>query len=61
MEVALGMPFLTLASADLRFAEKELVWGSYTVAEVPWEKEKKTAHGSKSKSLCGSILVDDRI
>lgn len=26
----LGMPFLTLSSADRRFAERELVWRTYT-------------------------------
>ena len=31
MEVVLGMLFLTLSDADIRFAEKELVWRSYTM------------------------------
>lgn len=26
MEVVLGMPFLTLSSADIRVAERELAW-----------------------------------
>ena len=28
------MPFLTLSNADIQFAEKELTWRSYTVAEA---------------------------
>ena len=34
VEVVLGMPFLTLSNADIQFAEKELTWRSYTVAEA---------------------------
>lgn len=34
MEVVLGMPFLTLGNANLRFGEKELVWRSDTAAEA---------------------------
>ena len=38
--VVLGMPFLTLSSANIRFAEKKLVWGTYTAAEAlpSWSK-----------------------
>ena len=32
MEVVLGMPFLTLSTAEIRFAERELVWRTYTAA-----------------------------
>lgn len=28
------MPFLTLSNADIRFAERELTWRTYTVAEA---------------------------
>ena len=28
------MPFLTLSNADIKFAQKELTWRSYTVAEA---------------------------
>ena len=28
------MPFLTLNNANIRFAEKELTWRSYTAAEA---------------------------
>ena len=28
------MHFLTLSNTDIQFTEKELVWGSYTVAEA---------------------------
>ena len=34
MEVILGMPFLALSNADIQFAEKELTWRFYTVAEA---------------------------
>lgn len=34
MEVVLGMPFLTLSNADIRFAERELVWRSYTAEKA---------------------------
>ena len=34
LEVVLGMPFLTLSKADVRFAERELVWRTYTAAEA---------------------------
>ena len=34
MEVVLGMPFLILSDVDIRFAEKELAWRSYTTAEA---------------------------
>ena len=39
-EVVLGMLFLTLSSADIRFAEKELIWRTYTAAEAlsSWSK-----------------------
>ena len=33
-KVVLGMPFLTLSSADIRFAERELVWRTYMAAEA---------------------------
>ena len=34
------MPFLTLSNADIRFAEKELVWRTYTAVEAlpSWSK-----------------------
>ena len=34
IEVVLGMPFLTLSNADIKFAQKELTWRSYTTAEA---------------------------
>ena len=34
MEVVLEMLFLTRSDADIRFAEKELVWNRYTTAEA---------------------------
>ena len=34
LEVVLGMLFLTLSKADIRFAERELVWRTYTAAEA---------------------------
>ena len=34
MDVVLGMPFLTLSNADIRFAEGELTWRTYTPAEA---------------------------
>ena len=34
MEVVLGMPFFTLSDVDIRFAEKELTWRSYTTVEA---------------------------
>ena len=33
-EVVLNMPFLTFSNADIQFVEKELIWRSYTTAEV---------------------------
>ena len=32
--MVLGMPFLTLSKADIRFAEQELVWRTYTATEA---------------------------
>ena len=34
MEVVLRMPFLTLSEADVRFAQRELYWRSYTAANA---------------------------
>ena len=34
IEVVLVMPFLTLSNADIRFAEQELVWRTYSAAKV---------------------------
>ena len=34
MEVVLRMPFLALNNADIQFAEKELIWRSYTAAKA---------------------------
>ena len=34
LEVVLRMPFLTLSKADVRFAELELVWRTYTATEA---------------------------
>ena len=34
LEVVLGMPFLTLSKADVRFAERELVGRTYTAAKA---------------------------
>ena len=34
VKVVLGMPFLTLSNADIKFAQKELTWRSYTAAEA---------------------------
>lgn len=34
MEAVLGMTFLTLSSADIRFAERELVWRNNIAAEA---------------------------
>lgn len=41
IEVVLGMLFLTLSTADIRFSERELVWRTYTAAETPatWRVE----------------------
>ena len=34
LEMVLEMPFLNLSKANIRFAERELVWRTYTTAEV---------------------------
>ena len=34
MEVVLGMFFLTLSNADIRFAEQELIWKTYSAVEA---------------------------
>ena len=34
LEVVLGMSFFTLSKANIRFAERELVWRTYTDAEA---------------------------
>ena len=34
LEVVLVMPFLTLSSVDIRFADRELAWRTYTAAEA---------------------------
>ena len=34
IEVVLGMPFLTLSNADIKFAQKELTWRSYTTTKA---------------------------
>ena len=46
VEVVLGMLFLTLSSADIRFAE-ELVWRTYTAAE------NQAAGTLQSERTCG--------
>ena len=33
IEIVLGMPFLTLGNADIKFAQKEFLWRSYTTAK----------------------------
>ena len=34
MEVVLGMPFLALSKVEVDFAERELTWKAYTIAEA---------------------------
>ena len=34
IEVVLGMLFLTLSNADIQFAERRLVWRTYSAAEA---------------------------
>ena len=34
MEVVLEMPFFTFSNADIKFAEKELTWRSYTTKKA---------------------------
>ena len=34
IEVVLRMPFLTLGNTNIQFAEKELIWRSYTTKEA---------------------------
>ena len=34
MEVVLGMPFLALSKVKVDFAERELTWKAYTIAEA---------------------------
>ena len=34
LEVVLGMPFLNLSKADIRFAERKLVWRTYMAIEA---------------------------
>ena len=34
MDIVLGMPFLTLSNANIRFAEGDLTWKTYTATDA---------------------------
>ena len=58
LEVVLGMPFLTLSKADVRFAERELVWRTYTAAEaLPTTKKVETI--DKRKFAAAALNADN--
>ena len=52
------MPFLTFGSADLRFAEKELVWRIYTAAESLPTTMRVELFGAK-EFAAAALGVDD--
>ena len=57
MEGVLGMLFLTFGSADLRFAEEELVWRTYTAAETLPNANDQAGGTLQCKRIYG---VDDK-
>ena len=58
LEVVLGMLFLTLSKADIRFAERELVWRTYTAAEaLPTTKKVETI--DKRKFAAAALNADN--
>ena len=52
------MPFLTLSSADIRFAERELVWRTYTAAEA-LTTTKQVELFSAKEFAAAALGVDD--
>ena len=56
--VVLGMPFLTLGSANLRFAKRELVWGTYMAAEA-LPTTKRVELFSAKEFVVAALGVDD--
>ena len=58
MEVVLQMLFLTLSSADIRFAEKELVWKTNTAAEA-LPTTKRVDLFSAKEFAAAALGVDD--
>ena len=53
----ISIPFFTFGSADIRFAEKELVWGTYMAAEaLPTTKWLQLF---SAKEFAVAALVDD--
>ena len=58
MEVVLGMPFLTLSNADIRFAARELEWRTYTVAEALPTTERVELFNTK-EFAAAALGVDD--
>ena len=60
LEVVLGIPFLTLSKADIRFAERELVWRTYTAAEaLPTTRKMKII--DKREFAAAALNADDEI
>ena len=60
MEVILGIPFLTLSSADIRFAERELVWSTYIDAEtLPTARRVEII--DKKEFAAAALSKDERI
>ena len=59
LKVVLGMPFLTLSKADIRFMEQELVWRTYTAAEA-LPTTRKVEIINKKKFAAAALNVDDK-
>ena len=60
LEVVLGMLFLTFSKADIRFAERELVWRTYTAAEaLPTTRRVKII--DKWEFAAAALNADDEI
>ena len=53
------MPSLTLSSADIRFAERELVWRTYSAAEA-WPTTQRVEIIDKKVFAVAALNEDDK-
>ena len=59
-ELVLGMPFLTFSKAGIRFAERELVWRTYTAAEA-LSMTKRVEIIDKRELVVAALNADNKI
>ena len=60
LEVVLGIFFLTLSKADVRFVERELVWRTYMAAEA-LPTTKRVEIFDKKEFAAAALNADDKI